>query len=233
MKRFYKSAQAVTRDGAYGIALDGRPLPTPAKRPYAVPTFALAEAIAEEWASQGEKILPSTMPLTTLAATAIDRVADLREKMIDEALAYLATDLVCYRAERPESLVARQQAVWDPPLAWLMRRYDVKLNITGGVMAVAQSDEAVTRLRGVLTALNGFELAAVYALTQSLGSLVLALVLQQGELDAETAFAASQLDELFQTERWGEDREAADRRAAIRADVAASARFIALLKTAS
>lgn len=233
MKRFYKVAQAVAREGVYGIELDGRPLPTPAKRPYALPSRALADAIATEWSSQGEKILPSTMPLTTLAATAIDRVAGLREKMIEEALAYLATDLVCYRAERPDSLVARQQAFWDPPLAWLTRRYDVKLKVTSGVMAVSQSAETAARLRAALDAMSDFELSALHALTQSLGSLVLALALHHGELDAEAAAAASQLDELFQTERWGEDKEAAERRAAIRADIAASARFIELLKAPS
>jgi chaperone required for assembly of F1-ATPase len=64
----------------------------------------------------------------------------------------------------------------------------------------------------------------------ALGSLVLGLALAEGRLDAPTAHALGVLDELFETEQWGEDAEAAARRAAIAADIALAARFIALSK---
>ena len=46
----------------------------------------------------------------------------------------------------------------------------------------------------------------------------------------QEAFAASQLDESFQIEAWGEDAEQAARRRALAADIQAAARFISLLR---
>jgi chaperone required for assembly of F1-ATPase len=230
MRRFYRQAAALRHeDGTFGIALDGKPLPTPARRPYALPTLSLAEAIAAEWAAQDKEIKPSTMPLTTLAATALDRIGERREAVIDDITGFARTDLVCYRAERPEPLAERQAAEWQPLLDWLQHRYDVGLAVTTGVVAVGQQDGSIDRLRTVVAALGDFELAAMHALTLSLGSLVIALALLQNEIDEEAAFRRSQLDELFQVERWGEDDEALRRREGLRQDIAACTRFLRLL----
>ena len=90
-KRFYKS---VSVTGDYGIALDGRVVKTPLKSPLRLPTQELAEAVAAEWAAQGEKIAPSTMLFTKLANTAIDRVAMDRSRIVNEILEYAGSDLV-------------------------------------------------------------------------------------------------------------------------------------------
>ena len=76
-------------------------------------------------------------------------------------------------------------------------------------------------------------LAALGIAVPALGSLVLGLALAEGRLDGAAAHALGALDELFQAEQWGEDAEAAARRAAIAADIALAARFIALTKGAS
>ncbi len=73
-------------------------------------------------------------------------------------------------------------------------------------------------------------LAALHLATAACGSLVIALALVEGRIDAETAFAASQLDESFQIEFWGEDAEQAQRRQALAADIGAAAQFLALLR---
>ena len=61
------------------------------------------------------------------------------------------------------------------------------------------------------------------------GSLVIALAVAEGHLPADKAFAAAQLDELHQIERWGEDPIATHRHASIKHDIDAGARFLALL----
>ncbi|MGE5388689.1 MAG: ATP12 family protein, partial [Hyphomicrobiales bacterium] len=71
-KRFYKEATVGAADGGFSILLDGRPVNTPAKRRIVVPSRDLAEALAAEWAGQGEAIDPSTMPLTKLVNSALD-----------------------------------------------------------------------------------------------------------------------------------------------------------------
>lgn len=229
MKRVYKNVTAGMVEGGWGVALDGKPLRTPGRDRLALPSAALAEAIASEWAAQPDDIRPATMPLFRLAATAIDRTAPQRDLVAAETAAYAGTDLLCYRADHPPALMARQHAIWQPLLDWARQRYDAALSVTTGIIATGQSDAALKAFAAVVAAQDDFRLTALYVLTASCGSLVVALALAEGRIDAAAAFAAAQLDETFQIEAWGEDFEAEARRRALAADIAAAARFIALL----
>jgi chaperone required for assembly of F1-ATPase len=232
MRRVYKRAAAGPAEGGWGIALDGRPLRTPATRALVVPNAALAEAIAAEWNAQQEDIRPVTMPLTRLAATAIDHTSAQRDQVIAETAKYAETDLVCYRAQHPPALVARQQAEWQPLIDWAMLRYDASLAVTSGIVPRRQSPAALKAFATAVAAQDDFRLTALHAMTAACGSLVIALALMEGRLDAAAAFAVSQLDETFQIEAWGEDVEAAARRQALMADIAAAARFVELFDVA-
>jgi chaperone required for assembly of F1-ATPase len=229
LKRVYREVTTRPLEAGWGIALDGRPMRTPAKNELVVPTEPLAEAIAAEWQAQRDEVRPATMPLTRLAATAIDRTTAQREQILSETAKYAGTDLVCYRAEHPPELIARQQAVWDPLVAWAMQRYDAALAVTSGIVPRRQSPAALEAFAAAVAGQDDFRLTALHTLTAACGSLVIALALFEGRLDAEDAFQASQLDESFQIEQWGEDSEAAARRKAIAEDIAAAARFAALL----
>jgi len=230
LKRVYREVRTRAAGEGWGIALDGRPLRTPAKHELIVPTEALAGAIAAEWDAQQDEVRPTTMPLTRLAATTIDRTAIQRDQIVAETANYAGTDLVCYRADHPPELVQRQQAVWDPLIDWAMLRYDAPLAVTLGVIPKRQSLEALNAFAAAVAAQGDFPLTALHTLTAACGSLVIALALFEGRLDADTAFAASQLDENFQIEQWGEDAEAAARRRALADDIAAAAHFLALLE---
>jgi chaperone required for assembly of F1-ATPase len=230
MRRVYKSVETRPAADGWGVALDGRPLRTPARRELSVPSEPLAAAIAAEWDAQATDIRPETMPLTRLAATAIDRTAMQRAATVAEIANYVATDLVCYRAEHPAALAARQDAAWQPLLDWAAGRYDAGLAVTVGVVPAAQSPVSLKTYAGIVAALDDFRLTAVQAATAACGSLIIALALVEGCIDAASAFAASQLDESFQIEAWGEDPEAARRRRALAADIAAAARFLELLR---
>ena len=229
MKRVYQQVTTRPMGPGWGVALDGRPLRTPGKNELAVPSARLAAAIAAEWDAQQDDIRPASMPLTRLAATAIDRTATQREQVVDEIAGYAGTDLVCYRADHPPALAARQQAVWQPLLDWAALRYDAALAVTCGVIPTKQSPAALKAFAAAVAAHDDFRLTALHALTTACGSLVIALATMEGRLDAAETFAASQLDETFQIEQWGEDAEAATRRSALCADIAATARFLKLL----
>ncbi len=229
MKRVYKTAASLQVEDGFGVLLDKKRLLTPAKLPLVVPSRALAEAIAEEWQAQGPELRPHTMPLMRLASTAIDLVANRRQEVVAEIAAYSETDLLCYRADGPPELVARQHAVWQKLLDWAALRYDAPLAVTTGIVPVAQKPATLHALAVAVAACDPIRLTALHAVTTASGSLIIGLALLEGELDADAAFAAAQLDETFQIERWGEDYEAADRRAALKADVATAARFLLLL----
>jgi len=234
-RRFYREAAAVSDpapdSGGWRIALDGKVVKTPARNPLVIPNRALAEAIAAEWSAQDTRIKPDTMPLMQLLSTAIDRVAPDRERIIAETAGYAATDLVCYRAEGPADLRAREAAEWDPLIDWLRVRFDVVLNVASGVIAVPQSEPALAVLTRVVAGQDDFRLTALSVMTGAVGSLVLGLAVLEGRITPEEAAKAAQLDELYQAERWGIDPEAEIRRASQRADLLAARRFLDLLAT--
>lgn len=230
-RRFYKSVTVQEGEGGWRVLLDGKLLRSPAKLDFALPTRALAEAIAAEWDAQADKVDPHSMPMMQLAATALDRIAADPERVIAETAGYGGSDLVCYRAEAPVELARRQAELWHPLVAWVAQRYDVALNITTGIVAVAQPPHALGSFRRVLEASDLFALTALAALTAAAGSLVIALAVAEGRLTADQAAEAALLDELFQAERWGSDPEAEARRAAVRRDLADGARFLRLSRT--
>jgi chaperone required for assembly of F1-ATPase len=232
VKRVYHKVEVCPVGDGYGIALDNKPVRTPAKRELVVPTKALAAAIAQEWDAQRPDIRPHTMALTRLATTAIDRVSVQRDQVVSEIAGYGGTDLVCYRADHPPDLAARQHASWQPLIDWTTLRYDAALSVTVGVIPTPQSPASLKALAKAVAAQDDFRLTALHALTTASGSLVIGLAVLEGQIDADTASDASQLDETYQIELWGEEAEAAERRHALAADIAAAARFLALLKDA-
>src|SRR5262245_26651369 len=195
MKRVYRAVAVAPGDGGWQIMLDSRVLRTPAKAPLLLPNRALAEAVAAEWDAQVETVVPATMPLMRLAATAIDRVAPQRAGVIEEVAGYAGTDLVCYRADRPAELVARQQAVWQPLVDWATLRYDAPLLVTTGVVPRPQPAGAVAAIQAAVAAFDDFSLTALHGLTTACGSVVIALALAESHLEPEAAWHASQLDE--------------------------------------
>ena len=227
MKRFWTE---VAVDPAGGIALDGRPVRTPARTPLILPTAALAQAVAAEWRAVAGEIDPRAMPLTGLANAAIDRVAPDPAGFADGLAAYGGSDLLCYRADSPAELVARQAATWDPPLDWARARYDVHFTITRGVMHAEQPAATVARLGDAVRARGAFELAALSPVTTITGSLVLALALIEGAIAPDAIWAAAHVDEDWQAERWGEDMLAAQALAAKRAEYDAAVRFLAAVR---
>ena len=230
MKRFYRTAAATPPDaGGHGVALDGRRVRTPAGAPLALPTAALAEAIAAEWAAQGEELRPRAMAMMSLAATAIDRTAPRAAEVAAEIARYGETDLLCYRDAGGGELARRQNAAWQPVLDWLAATHGARLRPVAGVMPARQEAGALAALRRVVGALDAFRLTALHAAATASGSVALALALLGGRLDAAQAWRCARIDELWQAERWGEDSEALGQGERLRDDLAAAGRFLELL----
>jgi len=229
IKRFWTDVTVAQGEGGWRVLLDGRTPKTPAHAPMILPTEAAARLVADEWAAQGEFIAPGTMPATRLAATAIDRIPLTHAETAEEVARYLGSDLLCYAADGPMSLVARQKAAWSPWLDWAEAQ-GIRLTRTQGIAHVAQPEESLARGRALAVALDAFTLGGLALATGALGSAVLALALQQGALDGETAFDLSRLDEIFQEEQWGVDAEAAERTADRRAELVLLERWFAALR---
>lgn len=226
-RRFYKTARAAD-DGA-GVMLDERRLRTPEGQPFNAPTRALAEAIAAEWEAQGEHIVPATMPLTQLAFAAIDHTPERRDDLIQYIAKFGETDLACHRVETPPALVARQSMLWDPLIGFGLRDLGIMLPVVTGVLPAAVPRESLETLAAHAGAADDFRLTVLAQAAGLAGSALVAFALINGRLDAEQAFAAAALDDLWAQETWGRDEEAAARLDRQRAEFENIARFIALL----
>jgi chaperone required for assembly of F1-ATPase len=211
-RRFYDKATVEGEPEGFGILLDGKPVRTPGRRLLAAPTPALAEAMAGEWNSQQDVIDPAAMPLTRLANSIIDGVAQTPQPVADEIAQYLASDLVFYRAEGPQALVERQARHWDPVVAWARDVLGAPFVLAAGIMFIEQPEEAITAARAAIPQ-DPWRLGAVSSMTTLTGSALLALAFLRGRLSEEEAWAAAHVDEDWNMEFWGREQRALERRA--------------------
>jgi chaperone required for assembly of F1-ATPase len=226
-RRFYR--QATTAGDGAGVMLDERRLKTPGGSLFAAPTRALSQAIASEWNAQGEFIAPASMPLTQFGFAAIDVTPSRRGELARTVAKYTQTDLVSHRADAPPALVARQAAAWDPLVDWAHQRFNFRMPVVTGVIAAPVSPQNLTAMERETGALDDFRATALVQAVTLAGSAVVGFALLEGRLDAEAAFAAAALDELWSLENWGEDGQARARLERRRGEFAALARFVAAL----
>ncbi len=227
--RFYEFAKSEACDGGFHITLDDRIVNTPLGAALIVPSQSLALEIAAEWQAQDEKIVPDTMHMMRLACTALDKVSPNRATVIDQGVDYGGNDLLCYMAEAPDDLVERQKETWQPLLDWVDITYGARLRTAHGILHVAQTDPSLSSLRKAIEQYDNFELTGLTEVTQILGSLVLGLAVTANRLTWQDAFEASQLDETWQNERWGQDHEARHRIENRKLDTEMAARFLELI----
>jgi chaperone required for assembly of F1-ATPase len=231
MKRFYKIAEAGTAPGGYVVRLDGKTVRTPLNNPLLLNPRLLAEAIADEWAVQGDEIRPTMMPLFRLANTMIDKVRGTeRAAMSGELLKYAGSDLICYFADHPADLVRLHQEHWNPVLAWLKEKYGIAFESVSGIRYHPQPQEALDQLKTVIDGLDAAAFTVVQSVAAATGSVAIALALLEERLTVEEAYQAACVDEIYQLKTWGADAPAQKRLEALRAELQVIARFRDLLK---
>ena len=228
-RRVYETATVQQAESGFGVLLDGKPVRTPARRPLVSPRRSIAEPFAAEWNGQGDAIDPAAMPLTRLANAIIDGVAPAPQPVRDEIAKYIASDLVFYRAERPEGLVLRQAQVWDPLLAWARETLGARFICAQGVIYAAQPDTALAAFRAAIPQ-EPWALGALNSVTTLTGSALIALAVARGRLSVEEAWAAAHVDEDWNMEQWGRDTMALERRSARFAEMRAAAMVLEAMR---
>jgi chaperone required for assembly of F1-ATPase len=229
-KRFYDQVSVGERDGGYAVLLDGKPVRTPGREILLLPTSQAARLVADEFAAQKSEIDPVTMPVTRIANSTVDGVAKNPQAVADDIVKYSGTDLLLYRAGSPQALVERQAAAWDPVLDWFRRDLGTRFFLAEGVMHVEQPAESIEAIRRHLAErTEPLRIAAMHVMTTLTGSALLAMAVEAGALDADSAWTAAHVDEDWNVEMWGTDPEAEGRRAFRKADMLAAAKVIAAL----
>lgn len=229
-KKFYTHAAAEPGEAGFTLVLDGRPARTPARNLLSVPARALCESLAAEWNDVTDVIDPARMPISRIVNSALDGVAQQEDAVAEDVVKYAGTDLLCYRAGEPQSLVEEQSAAWDPVIVWARDELGARLVLAEGVMHVAQPEDAIAAVRTAVTDMCGagavrpLRLTALHVMTTLTGSALLALATAHGRLAPEVAWKAAHVDEDHQIRRWGEDEEAMARRARRWREMEAAAR---------
>jgi len=226
IQKLFELVDVVSEVGGFCVRLDTRPIKTPETRNLLVPSKALADLVASEWLVQEVEIKPLTMPLMRLTCTAIDKVAPVRTVIIQQLAHYGVNDLLCYRAERPDDLVTLQNKRWQPILDWMEQTNKVPLNVTAGIIHVHQPDDTIDKLIALIDVYDDFTIAGLGEITQLTGSLALGLATVERRIDGHFAFTASQIDDDWQMEQWGEDVEAVVRRNNLEADIKFATQFL-------
>jgi chaperone required for assembly of F1-ATPase len=226
-RRFYKEASIGPHEAGFALLLDGRVAKTPAGKPLVVANERIAEALAAEWGAQGERLDPARMPLTRIVNSAVDGVAREMDAVRADIVRHAASDLVCYRAEGPEGLVALQEAAWAPLLAFIRDSFGARFVLAEGVMHVGQSAEALAAIGRALQGYDALSLAAIHTVTTLTGSAVIALAVAARRISAEQAWAAAHVDEDWQMSQWGEDEQALQRHAIRWREMEAAGRILA------
>lgn len=229
-KRFYTAASVAPGEAGHVVMLDDKAARTPARALLELPTARAAQLVADEFSAQQETIDPVTMPVMRLTNTAIDGVAREADAVLEDILRFASSDLLCYRADAPEKLVARQNEAWDGVLDWARDALGARLNLAEGIVHVEQPREAIAALGLYLARRREpFRLAALHLMTSLTGSALLALAVEAGERSVDDAWTAAHVDEDWQAEHWGHDAEAMARRAHRRRDMLAAARLLETL----
>lgn len=208
-RRFWSDVTVEAAGEGFGVFLDGRRVMTPGKMPLELPTRTLADRVAEEWASVEGRIDPTRMPWTRSANSAVEKVAPQLDAVARHLAEYAETDLLSYRADKPQELVLRQSETWDPLLDWAESAHGGRLAVTTGVMPVAQDEGDLRALTAPAKALGPFEMTAFHDLVTLGGSYVIALYLLAHPEAADEMWNATTLDADWQAEQWGRDEDAA------------------------
>lgn len=228
MKRFYEKVSVEPQDGGYAVHLDGRAVKTPAKRHALSPNRAMAEAVAAEWMAQRDKVNPASMPLGKLLYTALDKVDSRRDEVITELVGYAKADMLCYPCDFPADLVQKQKELWLPLLTWVREQHGLDFITTTSIAHIDQDEVLLEKLRKILGKLDSFRLTAFHNVTGLCSSVCIGLNVLGNNISIEQAWAAAQLDEDFQIEKWGEDDEAKLRTTNMKTDLDAAALFLTL-----
>ena len=232
LKRFYSEVSVAPVADGYEVRLDGKAVRSRSGQILRLPARALAEAIAQEWEGQDEKLDFASLPLTQLGFIAIDATANTMVQTREAIAKFAGSDLICYRAEHPEALVKMEAELWDPVLHWVNETHGTEFVVVKGITFTAQPEESLNKIARHIDGFDAFQLTALKSMTEITGSLILALATAAEHLPWEAAWQAAQVDEEWQRGQWGADKEATAVSDHKRSAFTCAARFFALLRQA-
>lgn len=213
----------------YDIYVHAQFLKTPEGNPLQAPTLALAKAIEEEW-EKDPRPQYTQKPLTSLVATALDRITNTREAYVKHIIQVLSRDAILFWAETPPSLRKLQEEKWAPLIEEVNKTLDLSLKQTFSFSIEPLSPEEEESIRIFLNRQSVFKLSGFVHLLTLSSSFCLSYLVEQGRLSAEDAWKLAHLSEHDQRRVWGKDQEAILHEKTQRDEFLETARYLMLIK---
>lgn len=152
-------------------------------------------------------------------------VAQQRSEIIDKLVQFSLTDLLLFWGT-DKDLIARQEAQWGPLLQWVKEELDSPFVKTQGLEVPEENKEVGYRLKRFLEGLSDKELTAFYSAALDMRSVLLAAALVKGRINADEAFRAAFLEELWQSENWGTVDDAEQKRMELKQELVEIEKFL-------
>lgn len=211
------------------VLVKRRPLRTPQGRLFQVPTLPLAQAIEEEWAKDPSPTFQKK-PLTSLTATALDKISLERDAFARYAVHAIEKDVILFWTDKPTSLLTLQKEQWAPLIERVNRLLKLTLNPRFSFEIPLLSTPEEEKLKEFLNDLSNFTLAGFCHLLTLTTSFYLSYLLLKGDLSAEKAWSLAHLHEHTQRNLWGEDEETLSQEKGVYAEFLETVRFLQLIK---
>jgi len=120
----------------------------------------VAEAVADEWRAQEDKINAATMLLTS-SQTQLSTASRLTGALAVRQIAAFARSDLLWLSRRVASRSRRApDRIWNPLLEWASATYGIRLQCGSGVTYIEQPADALVVLEQAISQLTDFELAA-------------------------------------------------------------------------
>ena len=231
MKKFWKIVQVKKKlKNSFEILLDKRILKTPMQKDLIFSNYKIAKETALEWDIDEKEINTENMVFYGLISTAIDKISNDKVSYIDNVLGFINTDLICYRADKPNELIDLQNSSWNPIISFIKKYIDVELKFFIGVMPSKQSLEIFNRLKTLINSFSDIEISALHRMTNLTGSIFISICILKGDVLKNEAFELSFLDELYQAKNWGVEQESLDKRDKIAKELNRIISFVELIR---
>lgn len=140
-----------------------------------------------------------------------EEISANRSEVVEKLVRFALTDALLFWSHN-DDLSKRQEKLWMPVVIWVRKVLQVEILTTDGLEVPKENEKIVDQLKFFLEKLSDKRLTALYLAALDMRSVILAMALVEGRLDAEAAYKAAWLEELWQAEKWGIDPEAERKR---------------------
>ena len=224
-KKFWRIVSLNKENNLGVIFLDDKELKSPRGNKLNLP-YSLSKKVFNEWNEVQEEIKPSLMPFYSYSVTAVDRIMNQKNDVFETLRNILSMDMILYRSGNNSDLSKLQEKEWQPLVKWLDVKFNCKLTINYELKPLNQKETELLKCANLIKELDHFSLSGFSHLVSISGSFILGLSFYFKKINSNKLYELALIEELFQSNKWGSDDFANERRANIKKEITEACEFL-------